>query len=54
MLAVLYSQGMKYALESKLYSRERSKEPPYGGRVRIQLKDDDGNPLNPNYPTSKF
>lgn len=54
MMAVLFSQGMKYELENKMYSREKSKEAAYMGRLRIQLKNDDGTPVNPDYPTSEL
>lgn len=34
-----------------MYSRERSKELLYRGRIRVQLKNDDGSLCNPDYPT---
>ena len=52
MMSALYSQGIKCELEYKKYSRERSNEPFHTGRVRVHLKNDDGTPVNPNYPTS--
>lgn len=36
-------------VENKLYSRERSKEPLYRGRIRVQLRNDDGTFCNPNF-----
>ena len=50
---MLSAAGMKVGVENKLYSRERSKEILYRGRIRIQLKSDDGLPLNPDLPTRK-
>lgn len=51
---VLVAQGLKFGVENKMYCRERSKELLYRGRIRIQLKNDDGTPVNPNYATSKY
>jgi signal recognition particle subunit SEC65 len=51
---VLSSAGMKVGVENKLYSRERSKELLYRGRIRVQLKSDDGTPLNPDFPSRKL
>ncbi|KAK9512665.1 hypothetical protein O3M35_001039 [Rhynocoris fuscipes] len=48
---VLSAAGMKVGVENKLYPRERSKEMLYRGRIRVQLKNDDGTPLNPEFPT---
>lgn len=48
---ILVAAGMKIGVENKLYSRERSKELLYRGRIRIQLKNDDGSPINPDLPT---
>ncbi|KAG8226192.1 hypothetical protein J437_LFUL012468 [Ladona fulva] len=48
---VLAAAGMKVGVENKLYSRESSKEMLYRGRIRVQLKNDDGTPLNPDFPT---
>lgn len=38
--------GLKVGVENKLYSRERSKELLYRGRIRVQLKNDDGSLCN--------
>ncbi|XP_069156095.1 signal recognition particle 19 kDa protein isoform X2 [Procambarus clarkii] len=35
--------------ERKIYCREKSKEPPYWGRVRVQLKNQAGEPVNPKF-----
>lgn len=51
---ILVAAGMKIGVENKLYSRERSKELLYRGRIRVQLKNDDGSPFNPDFPTSKY
>lgn len=41
--------GLKVGVENKLYSRERSKELLYRGRIRVQLKNDDGSLCNDNF-----
>ncbi|VEN43137.1 unnamed protein product [Callosobruchus maculatus] len=48
---VLVAAGFKVGVENKLYSRERSKEMLYRGRIRLQLKNDDGSPCLPDFPT---
>ncbi|KAK0087394.1 hypothetical protein PV325_001156 [Microctonus aethiopoides] len=48
---VLIAAGLKVGVENKLHPRERSKELLYRGRIRVQLKNDDGTPLSPNFPT---
>ncbi|XP_018318485.1 signal recognition particle 19 kDa protein [Agrilus planipennis] len=48
---VLVAAGLKVGVENKLYSRERSKEPLFRGRIRVQLKTDDGTPYNNNFPS---
>uniref|UniRef100_A0A2M3ZHF7 Putative signal recognition particle protein 19 n=1 Tax=Anopheles braziliensis TaxID=58242 RepID=A0A2M3ZHF7_9DIPT len=48
---VLQSINMNLLLELKQYPRERSRELQHRGRVRVQLRDDAGNPLNSEYPT---
>ena len=48
---VLVAAGFKVGVENKLYSREPSKELLYRGRIRVQLKNDDGTPTIPEYPT---
>lgn len=51
---VLAASGLKFGVENKMYCRERSKELSARGRIRVQLKNDDGTPLNRHYPTRKF
>lgn len=51
---VLSAAGLKVGVENKLYCREKSKELLYRGRIRVQLKNDNGSPLNPDFATSKF
>ncbi|CAD6233931.1 GSCOCG00007408001-RA-CDS [Cotesia congregata] len=48
---VLLAAGLKVGVENKLHPKERSKELLYRGRIRVQLKNDDGTPVNPDYPT---
>lgn len=48
---VLVAAGLKVGVENKLYSRERSKELLYRGRIRVQLKNDDGTPCDSKFPT---
>lgn len=53
-MEVLNTSGLKALPENKQYSRERSKEFSVRGRVRVQIKDDDGTPLNPELSTSRY
>ncbi|XP_074789382.1 signal recognition particle 19 kDa protein isoform X2 [Athene noctua] len=39
--------------KNKMYPREWNRDVQYRGRVRIQLKQDDGNPCLPQFPTRK-
>ncbi|KAG7190551.1 hypothetical protein KM043_006650 [Ampulex compressa] len=48
---VLVAAGFNVAVENKLHPRERSKELLYRGRVRVQLKNDDGTPVRSEFPT---
>ncbi|KAF7271159.1 hypothetical protein GWI33_015928 [Rhynchophorus ferrugineus] len=48
---VLVAAGLNVGVENKLYSRERSKELLYRGRIRVQLKHDDGSLYNTSFPT---
>ncbi len=41
-------------VENKQYSRELARDHIHSGRVRIQLKDDDGSPCNPGITSSKY
>ncbi|XP_009474151.1 PREDICTED: signal recognition particle 19 kDa protein, partial [Nipponia nippon] len=46
--------GFNVLLEkNKMYPREWNRDMQYRGRVRIQLKQDDGNPCLPQFPTRK-
>ncbi|KAL5291006.1 SRP19 family protein [Megaselia abdita] len=48
---VLTTTKLQVGVENKQYPRERSKELLYRGRIRVQLKNDDGTPVNPEFPT---
>ncbi|CAH0702906.1 unnamed protein product [Spodoptera exigua] len=48
---VLVAAGLRVGVENKLYPREPSKEILYRGRIRVQLKNDDGTPVKPEFPT---
>ncbi|XP_020281975.1 signal recognition particle 19 kDa protein [Pseudomyrmex gracilis] len=48
---VLLAAGFTVGVENKLHPKERSKEPLYRGRIRVQLKNDDGTPVRADYPT---
>ncbi|XP_050034780.2 signal recognition particle 19 kDa protein [Dermacentor andersoni] len=51
---VLDATGFKVGVENKLYPREQNKDSLlYRGRIRVQLKNDDSTPCNPEYPTRK-
>uniref|UniRef100_A0A023FH23 Signal recognition particle 19 kDa protein n=1 Tax=Amblyomma cajennense TaxID=34607 RepID=A0A023FH23_AMBCJ len=51
---VLDATGFKVGVENKLYPREQNKDSLlYRGRIRVQLKNDDDTPCNPEYPTRK-
>uniref|UniRef100_A0A6G5A0I8 Putative signal recognition particle subunit srp19 n=1 Tax=Rhipicephalus microplus TaxID=6941 RepID=A0A6G5A0I8_RHIMP len=51
---VLDATGFKVGVENKLYPREQNKDSLlYRGRIRVQLKNDDSTPCNPQYPTRK-
>ncbi|KAK8729812.1 hypothetical protein OTU49_008337 [Cherax quadricarinatus] len=49
MLDVLSTSGLQVLGERKIYCREKSKEPIYWGRVRVQLKNQTGEPINPRF-----
>jgi signal recognition particle subunit SRP19 len=51
---VLQSANMVIGIERGFYSRETSKEPQYYGRVRVQLKNDDGSLLSSDFPSSEL
>lgn len=46
----LANNGWNHIVERKIYPRERSKEFEYFGRIRVQLKNDDGTPMRKDYP----
>ncbi|CAI4230018.1 unnamed protein product [Auanema sp. JU1783] len=49
---VLMAAGFQPILEKqKMYPRDQDREPESQGRVRIQLKNDDGTPKHNEYPT---
>lgn len=48
---VLVAAGLKVGVENKLYSRERSKELLFRGRIRVQIKNEDGSLCNPSFPS---
>lgn len=50
---VVSAAGLQVGVENKLYPRENSKELLYRGRIRVQLKRDDGAPCKPEFPTSE-
>lgn len=51
---VLVAAGLKVGVENKIYSREKSKEMLYRGRIRVQLKNENGLILNKEFPTRKY
>lgn len=52
-METLKATGINALPEYKQYSREKSKEMSFRGRVKVQIKNDDGTPCNPEFPTSK-
>ncbi|KAF0289857.1 Signal recognition particle protein [Amphibalanus amphitrite] len=48
---VLSSAGLQVGVENKLYPRENSKELLFRGRIRVQLKQDNGKPVKPEFPS---
>ena len=48
---VLLAAGLQVGVENKLHPKERSKELLYRGRIRVQLKNDDGTPVSTEFPT---
>lgn len=53
MMEALSSSGLKACPENKQYSRERSKEFAVRGRIKVQIKNDDGTFCNPSFTTSE-
>lgn len=52
-LDVVKASGFNAEVENKQYSRECSKEWQFRGRIRVQLKNDDGTPFNEMFPSSE-
>jgi len=48
---VLAAAGLTVGVENKAYSREKSNELNVRGRIRVHLKNDDGTPVNPKFPS---
>ena len=48
---VLVAAGFNVGVENKQHPRERSKELLFRGRIRVQLKNDDGTPVKSEFPT---
>ena len=48
---VLMTAGYQPIVENKQYCRERSREMAYRGRIRVQLRNDDGSPHIEKFPT---
>lgn len=48
---VLSVSKLNIGVENKMYPREKSKELLYRGRIRVQMRHDNGSPLNPDLPT---
>merc|ERR1711936_200892 len=46
-----FQMGSNYVMEGKFYSREKSKEPMFRGRFKIQLKQADGELFKEDFPT---
>ncbi|XP_072021264.1 signal recognition particle 19 kDa protein-like [Amphiura filiformis] len=45
--------GLTAVVENKMYTRELNRDPVFRGRVRVQLKKEDGSPVLDQYPTRK-
>uniref|UniRef100_A0A8D8HG26 Signal recognition particle 19 kDa protein n=1 Tax=Culex pipiens TaxID=7175 RepID=A0A8D8HG26_CULPI len=48
---VLQVLKLNVIVENKMYTREKSKELAYRGRIRVQLRQDDGEPVLEEYST---
>lgn len=48
---VLTVTNLNCVIENKIYPRERSKELLHRGRIRLQIKHDDGTAINPDFST---
>ncbi|XP_040583199.1 signal recognition particle 19 kDa protein [Lepeophtheirus salmonis] len=49
--ALLQGGWNKFLIQDKEYPRERSREMLYRGKIRVQLKDEEGEALREEYPT---
>ena len=50
-LDVIKSAGLPARAERKMYSRDGARDWTYNGRVRVELKDADGQLRNPDFPS---
>ncbi|CAH1252319.1 signal recognition particle 19 kDa protein-like [Branchiostoma lanceolatum] len=51
---VLQAGGFNIVLENKAYAKELfHRDPNLRGRIRVQLKNDDGSPINEKFPNRK-
>ena len=48
---VLSVTQLSVGVENKQYSREKSRELQYRGRIRVQMRNDDGTSCDPRFPT---
>lgn len=48
---VLSVTNLRCAVENKEYPRENSRELQFRGRIRIQMRNNDGSPCNPELPS---
>ncbi|VVD05105.1 unnamed protein product [Leptidea sinapis] len=48
---VLLTTGLHIGVENKLYPREQSKEMMCRGRLRVEIKNDDGSPIKSEFVT---
>jgi len=51
MLDILKNAGLNVRAEKKMYPRDQNRDYQFQGRLRIQLKEEDGKLCNENYPT---
>ncbi|KAM4709116.1 signal recognition particle 19 kDa protein isoform 1-T2 [Discoglossus pictus] len=50
---VCEATGLKVLVENKMYTREWNRDVQFRGRVRVQLKNEDGSPCLAQFPTRK-
>ena len=46
----VYVYPVQVIVENKMYPRDPNRDRNARGRIRFQIKNDDGTPLNPEYP----